>query len=131
MRIWRRYVQAQYHQLRGRLVIFDRYVYEARLPAQPPWLAIKRPYFWILAHAVPSAQMTVVLDVPGDVTYGRKQENTPDELESERRFYVALADRIPALHVVDAARDADSVCADVTEILWRALVRRWHPDRRS
>lgn len=131
MRIWRHYVQAQYHQLRGRLVIFDRYVYEARLPAQPPWLAIKRPYFWILAHAVPPAQMTVVLDVPGNVTYARKQENTPDELESERRFYVALADRIPALQVVDASRDSDSVCADITEILWHALVRRWHPERGS
>jgi hypothetical protein len=37
VRIWCRYLLAQYHQLRGRLVIFDRYVHEAGLlPAKPP-----------------------------------------------------------------------------------------------
>jgi thymidylate kinase len=127
LRIWYRYAQAQYHQLRGRLVIFDRYVYEAWLPAQPPWLAIKRPYFWILAHIVPPAQTSVVLDVPADVAYGRKQENSADELESERRFYAALADRIPAVQVVDGSRDVETVSADITAIVWRTLVTRWHP----
>jgi thymidylate kinase len=127
LRIWHRYAQAQYHQLRGRLVIFDRYVYEARLPAQPPWLALKRPYFWILGHMVPPAQTSVVLDVPADVAYARKQENSADELASERRFYAALAGRIPALQVVDGSRDVEAVSADVTAILWPTLVRRWHP----
>jgi thymidylate kinase len=130
-RIWHRYAQAQYHQLRGRLVIFDRYVYEAWLPAQPPWLAIKRPYFWVLGHAVPPAQTGVVLDVPGDVAYGRKQENPPEELETERRVYAGLVDRIPALEVVDSSRDAETVCADITAILWRTLVRRWQRGHRS
>jgi thymidylate kinase len=131
LRIWHRYAQAQYHQLRGRLVIFDRYVYEARLPAQPPWRAIKRPYFWILGHMVPPAQTSVVLDVPADMAYARKQENSADGLESERRFYAELVDRIPALQVVDGSRDVETVSADITAILWRTLVRRWHPAHRS
>lgn len=130
-RIWHRYAQAQYHQLRGRVVIFDRYVYEAWLPAQPPWLAMKRAYFWILGHAVPSAQTSVVLDVPGEVAYGRKQENSSDELESERRFYAALADRFPALQVVDGSREVETVCADISAILWPTLVRRWRLGHRS
>jgi thymidylate kinase len=129
LRIWWRYLRAQYHQLRGRLVIFDRYVYEARLPAGPPLLAAKRPYFWLLAHVVPPAQSAVVLDVPGHVAYGRKQENPPDELELERRFYASLAGRVPSLELVSAARSAEEVGAEITAIVWRDLASRWRGGR--
>jgi thymidylate kinase len=128
-RIWLHYLLAQYHQLRGRLVIFDRYVYEARLPARPPLLAAKRPYFWLLAHILPPARSIVVLDVPGDVAYGRKQENPPDELESERRIYAQLADRVASLELIDAVQDAETVRADITAIVWRDLVNRWQGTR--
>jgi thymidylate kinase len=131
LRLWRNYALAQYHQLRGRLVIFDRYVYEAWLPAQPPWLTLKRAYFWFLRHAVPHAQVAVVLDVPGDVAYSRKQENPPGELEMERRFYAALAGRVSGLEVIDGSRDPGLVRADITAIVWRACVRRWQGLRRS
>lgn len=131
LRIWRGYALAQYHQLRGRLVIFDRYVYEAWLPAQPPRLALKRAYFWFLRHAVPHAQVGVVLDVPGDVAYTRKQENPPGELEMERRVYAALAERISGVEVVDGSRDPELVRADITAIVWRTFVRRWQGSRGS
>jgi thymidylate kinase len=125
LRIWSRYLVAQYHQLRGRLVVFDRYVYEALLPAQPPLLALKRPYFWCLAHALPAAGAVIVLDVPGQVAYGRKQENLPDELESERQIYAQLTGRVPSLELVDAGADADTVRAEITTIVWRQLTARW------
>jgi hypothetical protein len=128
-RIWCRYLLAQYHQLRGRLVIYDRYVYEARLPAAPPLLAAKRPYFWLLAHVVPPAQSIAVLDVPGDVAYGRKQENPPEELESERRLYAGLAGGVPSLELIDAARGPEEVRADITAIVWRDLADRWRGGR--
>jgi thymidylate kinase len=124
-RIWSHYLRAQYHQLRGRLVIFDRYVYEALLPARPPLLAAKRPYFWLLAHALPPAQSVVVLDVPGHVAYGRKQENPPDELESERRVYAQLAGRVASLELIDAVQDSETVRADITAVVWRDLANRW------
>ena len=76
-------------------MVFDRYVYEAHLPASPPLLTAKRIYFWFLAHAVPRPRATVVLDVPGTVAYGRKQENPPEELEAERRVYRQLTGRVP------------------------------------
>ncbi|MCW3048938.1 MAG: hypothetical protein JWO74_3222 [Solirubrobacterales bacterium] len=128
-RIWCRYLLAQYHQLRGRLVIYDRYVYEARLPAAPPLVAAKRPYFWLLAHVVPPAEALVVLDVPGDVAYGRKQEDEPDELESERRFYAGLAGRVPSFELVDAAVGPETVRAEITAIVWRDLANRWRGGR--
>jgi thymidylate kinase len=129
VRIWCRYLRAQYHQLRGRLVIFDRYVYEALLPARPPLVAAKRPYFWLLAHMVPPAQSVVVLDVPGHVAYGRKQENPPHELESERRFYASLAGRVPSFELIDAVDGPETVRAEMSAIVWRDVANRWRGGR--
>ena len=125
LRLWGRSAVAQYHQARGRLVIYDRYVYEARLPAKPPLLAAKRLYFWMLGHAVPAPDTAVVLDVAGDVAYGRKQENPPEELESERRVYANLAANEPSIELVDASKPADAVRADVTAIVWDKVAARW------
>lgn len=123
--IWRRYLVAQYHLMRGRLVIFDRYVYEALLPPRPPLVAAKRAYFWVLAHSIPGAQVAAVLDAAGSVAYGRKQENPPDELEAERRMYARLPTRVRSIELIDAGTDPDTVRAEVTAIVWRELTARW------
>jgi hypothetical protein len=125
LRLWGRSAVAHYHQARGRLVIYDRYVYEARLPAKPPLLAAKRLYFWVLGHAIPPPDAAVVLDVAGDVAYGRKQENPPEELESERRVYAELAASEPLIELVDASKPPDAVRADVTAIVWDKVAARW------
>jgi thymidylate kinase len=125
LRIWRRYLLARYHQSRGRLVVFDRYVYEAALPPRPPFRALKRPYHWFLRHAVPAAEVVVLLDVPGQVAYGRKQENPPEELEWERGIYRGLASSVPSFELVDASREQDAVRADVMAIVWRRNASRW------
>jgi thymidylate kinase len=125
LHIWRRYLLGQYHQLRGRLVIFDRYVYEARLPPKPPLVNFKKPYFWLLAHAVPPPAAIVVLDAPGAVAYGRKHENRPAELDEHRLVYRRLAGSVPRAELVDASRELPDVCADVTAIVWRRLASRW------
>ncbi|MBV9422793.1 MAG: hypothetical protein JOZ98_07785 [Solirubrobacterales bacterium] len=123
--IWRRYLLAQYHLMRGRLVIFDRYVYEALLPPRPPLVAAKRAYFWVLAHSIPRPQVAAVLDVAGSVAYGRKQENPAAELESERRMYARLPARVRSAELIDAGVDADQVRAEITAIVWRELTARW------
>lgn len=121
LRIWRRYLLAQYHQLRGRLVIFDRYVYEARLPPKPPLTGLKKPYFWLLAHAVPAPGAIVVLDAPGAVAFERKRESRPAALDEDLLVYRGL----PGAELVDASRDLGDVRADVTAIVWRRLASRW------
>ena len=124
-RLWARSAIAHYHQARGRLVIYDRYVYEARLPPKPPLIAVKRLYFRVLEGILPRPDAAVVLDVPGDVAYRRKQENPPGELESERRVYAELAEREPLVEMVDASRGPDAVRTDVTAIVWNMLQARW------
>jgi thymidylate kinase len=123
--IWTRYLVAEYHQLRGRVVIFDRYVYEALLPARPPLVVFKRPYFWLLAHLVPEPTAVIVLDVNGHVAYGRKQENPPAELEYERQHYARLRGRLASVELVDAGADPDTVQAEIAAIVWRGLRVRW------
>jgi Thymidylate kinase len=124
-RLWARSAVAHYHQARGRLVIYDRYVYEARLPAKPPLVALKKLYYRLLERMLPRPDAAIVLDVPGDVAYRRKQENPPEELESERRVYAELAAREPQVEIVDASRGADAVRTDVTAIVWSRLQARW------
>ena len=125
LRVWRSYAKAQVHQLRGTTVVFDRYVHEARLPPSPPYVALKRPYLWLLAHACPRADVTVVLDLQPEVNYARKQENPPEELARERRVYAQLAREVSGVRLVDAARAPGDVRADVTELLWRRIAARW------
>jgi O-antigen/teichoic acid export membrane protein len=125
LRIWFRYIVAQYHQFRGRVIVFDRYVYDALLPASPPLLRTKRVYFRFLARALPRPCAVLFLDVPGEVAYGRKQESEPEELESERWLYSELIKRLPSLELIDASADADTVRAEITTIVWRELTLRW------
>ncbi|MGZ4237446.1 MAG: hypothetical protein ACXVWT_15325 [Solirubrobacteraceae bacterium] len=125
VRIWLRYLTAQYHQLRGRVVVFDRYVYEAHLPASPPLVTAKRIYFWFLAHAIPRPGAAVVLDVPGTIAYGRKQESLPERLEADRRVYRELTRHVPFVELIDASADAATVRAEISTIIWRELTLRW------
>jgi O-antigen/teichoic acid export membrane protein len=125
VRIWWRYLRAQYHQARGRVVVFDRYVYDALLPPAAPLLTAKRVYFFLLAHVIPGPRAAVFLDVPGRVAYGRKPEATADELESERLLYAELTRRSFPVQLIDAGADADTVRAEITTILWQELTLRW------
>lgn len=115
----RRYLWARVEQERGRLVVFDRYTYDAHLPPRPPLVAAKRLYFWVLARTCPRPGLVVLLDAPGELLAGRKHEHSADELEWQRSHFLRLRDRIPGLEVVDAARPLATVKADVVERTWR------------
>jgi thymidylate kinase len=124
-KIWGRYLTAQYHRVLGRLVVFDRYVYDATLPPRPPLVAAKRLYFWLLARTCPTPDLVLVLDAPGQVMYERKGESTAASLEAERQHFLALRQRIAQLQVVDATRPADAVRVDVVDRIWRRQAAHW------
>lgn len=119
---WRRYAQARCLQARGCLVLFDRYTYDALLPTAGA--NVKRWRRRLLAHACPGPDMVVMLDAPGEVLFARKGEHSVEHLERQRQGYLAMRARLPRMVVVDATRDADSVCRQVASHLWRALLRR-------
>ncbi len=123
LRVWGRVAVAAAHVARGRLVLFDRYTYDALLPVTGPLRWLKRPYFRVLAHLAPRPDLVLVLDLPGEVAFARKGELSPERLEAARQGFLALAPRVGA-EVVDAAAPPEQVRADVL-----ARIRR-HPRAR-
>lgn len=117
--LWGRYLNARYYQAHGRLVIFDRYTYDALLTPSEGLNRIGRLSRWVRAHACPAPDLAVLLDVPGDVMYQRKGEHSPAHLEAERQRFLALRERIPQMVVVDATRVAETVRADVIDQIQR------------
>ena len=120
---------ASYHQARGRLVIFDRYAYDALLPAgaAPLRSRIRR---WLLARSCPEPDLVVVLDAPAEVLYARKGEHTVEILDAQRRRYLRLGSSLRSAVVVDVTAEADAVRRAVTALVWaRYRDRRFRPRR--
>lgn len=117
------YVRGRLHCLRGRLVVFDRYPYDALVPASREPNAWKRRYLELVGRSCPRPDRVLVLDVPGELAFRRKGESDPASLEIERAGYLGLVDRIGA-EAVAAERPAEQVCADVTARIWSAYATR-------
>jgi thymidylate kinase len=128
--IWSRYLTAQGHQTLGRMVIFDRYIYDSLLPPRPPLATVKRPIFWLLAHLCPPPDLVFLLDAPGRMMAERKAEYSAEHLEKERQRFLSLRKQIPKLQVVDASRDLDAVRGDVLRRVWQAYTEHWTPRRK-
>jgi thymidylate kinase len=122
--VWRRYLAALRHRTLGRVVVFDRYVYDALLPPRGPLVWLKRPYFVLLSWLCPAPNVVLLLDVPGPVMHVRSGEYDPAHLEAERVQYHRLRRRIPHLQRVDADRAPDLVLADAIARIWRHYVTR-------
>jgi hypothetical protein len=122
---WCRYLVAQYHRFRGRLVVFDRYIYDAEVPTPYPLSRLKRTYRWLDGHALPAPDLVLVLSAPGEVMYERKGSYNPKQLEDWRQHFLALRYRIPQLQIIDATRTKDEVRADVVERIWQRYAVRW------
>ncbi|WP_083672453.1 nucleotidyltransferase family protein [Micromonospora sp. CB01531] len=122
--VWRRYLAAVRHRALGRLVVFDRYVYDALLPPRGPLVWLKRPYFQLLSRLCPAPDVVLLLDVPGPVMHRRSGEYDPEHLEREREQYRRLRRRVPHLERVDADRAPELVLADALGRIWRHYVER-------
>jgi thymidylate kinase len=109
--------------VRGRLILFDRYVYDGQLNATRKRSLKTRARRWLLSAAAPKPDLVVFLDAPGEVLYARKGEHSPAILEQQRQHYLGLREHIPQMVVVDATRDAEQVRRSVTSLIWRGYAR--------
>jgi thymidylate kinase len=124
VRQWARFLRARWHVACGRIVVFDRYSYDALLPAPRTPTPLRTARRWLLAHALPPPDLAVLLDVPGDIMFRRKGEHDPERLEGRRQAYRKLAGRVPRIEIVDASGTPEDTLQRVHMLLWRALVRR-------
>jgi thymidylate kinase len=122
--VWRRYLASLGHRTLGRLVVFDRYVYDAMVPPTGPLVRLKRPYFGLLSRLCPAPGLVLVLDVPGEVMHARKGEYDAQRLEAEREQFARLLRRLPNAERVDAARPPEVVLADVLGRIWQRYAER-------
>jgi thymidylate kinase len=121
---WGRYLLAQYHQARGRLVVFDRYIYDAMVPHPERLNWLRRASRWADGHACPGPDLVLVLDAPGSVMYARKGEYSAETLEEWRHYFLALQQRFPQVEIVDTTQDRDAVRIEVTDRIWQRYVSR-------
>jgi len=117
--------RARMHQWRGRLVVFDRYTLDARLPAVTGERARTRLRRWLLGHACPLPDLVIVLDAPGEVLHARSGEHTVEALDAQRRRYLALVGTIPHAVVVDAQAEPEKVVRRVTALVWERYREAW------
>jgi thymidylate kinase len=122
--IWRRYLGSLSHRARGRLVVFDRYVYDAMLQPTGPFVWLKRPYFRLLSRLCPAPDLVLVLDVPGRIMHGRRPEHDAASLEAEREHVLGLLRRLPNVERVDADRPPEVVLTDVLGRIWQRYAAR-------
>jgi thymidylate kinase len=123
--IWARYFRAQYHMARGRLVVFDRYIYDAEVPTPHPLGPADRLGRWIDGRACPAPDLILVLDAPGAVMHQRKGEYDPVMLEEWRQRFRSLQRRLPRVELIDTTRDIGAVRAEVVGRLWHCYAVRW------
>lgn len=116
-RLWRGGLAARWHRARGRIVLFDRYGYDAMLPEGGSLATrIRR---WLFRYSAPEPDVVLLLDAPAGILWQRKQEQTIAELDEQRRRYLALRDRVPRIVIIDASASPD-------EVVRTAAVRIWH-----
>jgi thymidylate kinase len=122
VRQWRGYLEAARHRRRGAIVLLDRYCYDARLrEGEGGWL--RRARTWVLGHACPAPDVTIVLDAPGEILHRRKPEHPVEELEGRRRGYLDLAARY-GWRVVDASQPLTTVHTELEATVLEAVSLR-------
>jgi thymidylate kinase len=125
--IWLQYMVARYHQALGRLVLLDRYAYDAYLPPSGALRRLKRAYLSFLVHIAPPLDLVILLDVPGIVAAQRKPEDAAALLESQRRSLLLIRGRVRGLEIVDGARDFATVKREAAEHIWCRFSRGAQP----
>lgn len=117
-----RYWRGRYHRARGRVVLFDRYTFDALVQEHtaPSWK--KRIHTWMLAHAAPPPDLVLVLDLPGDAMHARKGERDPDTLERMRAGYRRIAERRRS-ETLDATAPPEQIARAATALIWSAVAR--------
>jgi thymidylate kinase len=123
--LWARYGVGLYHRARGRIVLFDRYTLDGKVPSGAQLTALGRLSRRVQAVAVPRPELLLLLDASGATMHSRKGEYDPVQLEEWREAYRKLRGHGRVLQVVNAEQPADAVRRDAKACIWQRYVERW------
>lgn len=119
---WRRWAAGWIRRAKGRLVLFDRYTYDARIPSLTPVRGLGRLRRIVLGRACPAPDLAVILDAPAALRPRRTRGPGGAEVPFavRRRQYLDLALRLPDALCVEARSGEDRLRREVTAQVWRA-----------
>jgi thymidylate kinase len=123
--IWQRYLRSLLHRAQGRIVVFDRYTFDAAVPHPRRLNRAERLSRWLDGYLCPAPDLVLILDAPGEVMHRRKGEYTAEMLEDWRRHFRALTRRLTRVEVIDATQPPEAVRVDAMERIWRHYYARW------
>jgi thymidylate kinase len=123
--LWARYGAGLYHRARGRIVLFDRYTLDGKVPSGAQPGALGRLSRRVQALAVPRPELLLLLDASGATMHSRKGEYDPVQLEEWREAYQRLRGRVRGLEVLDAEQPPNAVRHDAQARIWQFYVQRW------
>src|SRR5437764_2616768 len=109
---------------RGGIVFFDRYVHDLLIDQRRYRYGAPVTLLRWMARCVPQPDLVIVLDAPAEVIQARKQDITFEETCRQREAYAELARRSDRGHIVDAARPAAEVAADIERVVLEFLSQR-------
>ena len=119
-RLTARSLQSSYHRRRGRVVLLDRFTYDAALPSPDlDWRG--RVTAALVRRLSGEPDVVLLLDAPAEVMYARKGEQGLTVLARDRDSYLRLVARHPAATVIDATLPPAHVRARAHRALWRVL----------
>ncbi len=128
IRQWKRYAVSRHYRASGKLVVFDRYSYDALLStSQHGSLKGRLRNFrrWLLAYSCPPPDLILFLDAPGELLYSRKGERSPADLEAQRQQYLQLQSILPQMVIVDASRGTETVRQEATKLIWQKYAQQF------
>jgi len=123
--LWGRWGLGLYHRLRGRVVVFDRYVLDGTVPSGARLRPLAKLSRRLQAAACPHPDLVLLLDASGKTMHARKGEYDAETLEHWRMAYQRLRGRVKGLEMIDAERSADAVRRDALTLVWRVYATRW------
>jgi thymidylate kinase len=123
--LWVRYGVGLYHRARGRIVLFDRYTLDGKVPSGAQLTALGRLSRRVQAVTVPRAELLLLLDASGATMHSRKGEYSAARLEEWRHAYRRLRRGGRDLQVVNAEQPAEGVRRDAQAHIWGCYAQRW------
>ena len=123
-KVWRRYLEARLHRAQGRLVIFDRHVYDALLPPDPPLVWAKRLFVGFPAHAAPGPSWSSCWTCRATSPSSGGPSRIPSTSGLCGASTLALAGRLPRVQLIVADQKPDAVRIEATAKIWRAWAAR-------
>ena len=123
--LWYRIAYAHVQRLRGKFVVFDRYVYDSWI-AKPANTWAKRMRRKFLEAGWPAPHLVILLDAPGELLFRRKGEHSPEWLEQQRQAYLALQKHVPQMRAINAMQAAEEVRREVIALVWEKYKKKNH-----